>query len=296
MSNYERQLNFYIDANVPEWYVETPNGAALLAAQVKSISFGELVRASVQLTDGAPEFNSSGTLTNAWTALDGSGATAELVVDNNFNWWDDCVLKSPLTSGTAVGTIQIGNLNAVPRALGSIRLSATDIVHYNAYTVSNGIYTFTLADASFDTANFTPSASYAANVPVRLIEMPVIVSANNSAAPATGLFAGSLDAGNPVYKNLIEGKQSISGTQLEFNVYVSGRAVFRSRCLFDCLSAISPGDGTTWIRPDDYAALDSRYYSKQSGVALEGRVSALETAVGTFETQAEAIIGEGGEA
>ena len=88
MSNYERQLAFLIDANIPEWYIDTGDGVALLAANVKSISYGELVRASVQLTDGVPEFDAQGNLQNPWTQFAGSEATSEMVVDNNYNWWD----------------------------------------------------------------------------------------------------------------------------------------------------------------------------------------------------------------
>ena len=88
MSNYERQLAFLIDANIPEWYIDTGDGVALLAANVKSISYGELVRASVQLTDGVPEFDAQGNLQTPWTQFAGSEATSEMVVDNNYNWWD----------------------------------------------------------------------------------------------------------------------------------------------------------------------------------------------------------------
>ena len=259
MSDYYRQLNFYIDATVPEWYIESEDGAALLAANVKSISFGELVRASFQLTNGEPVFNSSGVLQNPWTAFAGSEAVSEVVIDNNFNWWDDCHLHTAITAGTAIATIEIDNLAAVPRALGSIRLSASDIVHYNAYTKQGNTYTFTLADESFDTASFTPAAGYAAGAAVRIIEMPVIVSAENAGIPATGYFAGTLDAANPVYEALIEGNSSISGTQLELSIFVSGRAVFRSRVIFDCLSALNPGEGTDYLRPNVWAAADSRY-------------------------------------
>lgn len=352
MSDYYRQLNFYIDATVPEWYIESEDGAALLAANVKNISFGELVRASFQLTDGEPKFNASGVLQNPWTAFSGANAVSEVVVDNNFNWWDDCRLQTALTAGTAVSTIAISNLSAVPRALGSIRLSASEIVHYNAYTVSNGVYTFTLADESFDTASYTPAVSYASGAAVRIIEMPVIVSAENEGIPATGYFVGTLDAANPVYEALIEGLSSISGTQLELSVFVSGRAVFRSRVIFDCLSALNPGEGTDYLRPNVWTTADSRYIQfanlsttavqlqsgstptavvtvtgeqvniqfgipagqpgntpyvgpngnwwigptdtglKADGAYLEPRVEALEEAVGTFEEDAMAIIGE----
>lgn len=288
MSDYYRQLNFYIDATVPEWYIESEDGAALLAANVKNISFGELVRASFQLTEGEPVFNSSGVLQNPWTAFAGSAAVSEVVVDNNFNWWDDCRLQTALTAGTAVGTIQISNLSAVPRALGSIRLSASDIVHYNAYSVSNGVYTFTLADESFETDDFTPEGSYAAGDAVRIIEMPVIVSAENSGTPATGLFAGTLDAANPVYEALIEGNSSISGTQLELSIFVSGRAVFRSRVLFDCLSALNPGEGTAWIRPNVWAAADARYiqYANLSTTATALTAGSNPTATVTVTGEA----------
>ena len=352
MSDYYRQLNFYIDATVPEWYIESESGAALLAANVKNISFGELVRASFQLTDGEPSFNSSGVLQNPWTAFAGSEAVSEVVIDNNFNWWDDCHLHTAITAGTAIDTIEIDNLSAVPRALGSIRLSASDIVHYNAYTKQGSTYTFTLADESFDTASYTPAARYDSGAAVRIIEMPVIVSAENEGIPATGLFAGTLDAANPVYEALIEGLNSISGTQLELSVFVAGRAVFRSRVLFDCLSALNPGEGTDYLRPNVWTVADSRYIQfanlsttatalsagstptaevtvtgeqvniqfgipagqpgdtpyvgqngnwwigstdtglKADGAYLEPRVEALEEAVGTFETEAMAVIGE----
>lgn len=257
--SYERQWKVYIDTKSLQLYSLENGTVTILAALAPKITSGELVNAVWQLTDGEPVFT-NGVLQNAYTGFAGSGASGEIIVDNNFNWWDTCALGAALTASTSVSSIQITGLASAPRALGTIYLSAADIVHYNAWTKTGDTYTFITSDSSFTTASFTPAENHSLSAAVRIYEQPIIVSASNDdSGRNTGLFSGLLDAANPVYEGLIEGLSQIRECYIEFNLYVNGRVVFRARNIFDCLSAMSHELSTPWVRPSVWTAADSRY-------------------------------------
>lgn len=286
--SYERKLLFFIDTKTTNIFLGTDAGAVLLGANVPAIQYGELVDCSFQLTDGAPAFDAQGGLSNPYTDLAGSGATSEIVVDNNFNWYDPARLGEDVPA-SEISTLTLTGVNFTPRQYGAIRLGAADIVHYCAWTASENAYTFTLADNTFAPAAFTPSQAYTSGAAVRIIEQPVIVSANNSATPASGLFSGILDAGNPVYEELVEGTAGIGSTQLEFSVYVAGRCVFRIRFLFDCLGAIDPGPAADWIRPDVWTQADSRYIQYANLTATATAVSSTSPASVTVNRTGDVV-------
>ena len=226
----ERLIELYIDTNTLEFY----NREGSLGAYTPAISAGELARLTFQLCDGPPAFDSDGKVTNPDIRFAGTLAAGESVIDNNFNWYDPVTLAAAVTSGSPIGTLRVKSTVEM-RPLGTIVLGKSDTVNYCEAVKQDDVWLLTLADANFSPADFTSSANYDSGAAARNIERPVIVSAqNDSSGRDTGLFTGLLDAANPVYESLIEGKQSISGTKIELNVYLDGRSVFRARFDFDC--------------------------------------------------------------
>ena len=271
----QRLIELFIDTNTLEFY----NRDGALGASTPSISAGELVQLNVQLCDGAPDFDESGAVKNPDTRFSGSSASAEFVVDNNYNWYDPVTLVNAVTSGSAIETLEIQS-TTTPRPLGTIVLGGTDYVNYCEAVKTETGYLLTLADAEFSPASFTPSVNCDAGSAARNIERPVIVSAqNDSTGRETGLFTGLLDAANPVYESLIEGNKEISGTILELNVYDGGRSVFRARFDFDCLGSIAYSASSGYIKSNAWTESDSRYL-KLSGGTLTGELKS--TAYNTF--------------
>ena len=255
----ERLIELYIDTNTLEFY----NREGSLGAYTPAISAGELVRLTFQLCDGPPAFDSDGKVTNPDIRFAGTLAAGESVIDNNFNWYDPVTLAASVTSGSPIGTLRVKSTVEM-RPLGTIVLGKSDTVNYCEAVKQDDVWLLTLADANFSPADFTPSANYDSGAAARNIERPVIVSAqNDSSGRDTGLFTGLLDAANPVYESLIEGKQSISGTKIELNVYLDGRSVFRARFDFDCTGSIAMNPSAEYIHSNIWAEADSRYIRRE---------------------------------
>lgn len=251
----ERVIELFINTEDGEFF----DRGGMLAAYNPAISAGELVRCDVQLCSGVPSFNASGELLNPDTSFAGTLAAGEIIVDNNFNWYDEGTLLEALTSGTEISALSVSS-EAAPRPIGAVMLDSDTVVNFCGWEKTEGGYRLTLADAEFNPAPFTPAAAFDAGAAIRIIEQPIIVSAqNDDTGRDTGRFSGLLDAANPVYESLIEGQESISACRLEFSIYLDGRAVFRARHLFDCDGAMAMTKGVAYLRSDSWREADSRY-------------------------------------
>lgn len=251
----ERLIELFINTEDGEFF----DRGGMLAAYNPAISAGELVRCDVQLCSGVPSFNASGELLNPDTSFAGTLAAGEIIVDNNFNWYDEGTLREALTSGTEISALSVSS-EAAPRPIGTVQLDSDTVVNFCGWEKTEGGYRLTLADAEFNPAPFTPAAAFDAGAAIRIIEQPIIVSAqNDDTGRDTGRFSGLLDAANPVYESLIEGQESISACRLEFSIYLDGRAVFRARHLFDCDGAMAMTKGVAYLRSDSWREADSRY-------------------------------------
>lgn len=251
----ERLIELFINTEDGEFF----DRGGMLAAYNPAISGGELVRCDVQLCAGVPSFNASGELLNPDTSFAGTLAAGEIIVDNNFNWYDDGTLLEALTSGTEISALSVSS-EAAPRPIGAVMLDSDTVVNFCGWEKTEGGYRLTLADAEFNPAPFTPAADFDAGAAIRIIEQPIIVSAqNDDTGRDTGRFSGLLDAANPVYESLIEGNESIPSCRLEFSIYLDGRAVFRARHLFDCDGAMAMTKGVAYLRSDSWREADSRY-------------------------------------
>ena len=251
----ERLIELFINTEDGEFFER----GGMLAAYNPAISAGELVRCDVQLCSGVPSFNASGELLNPDTSFAGTLAAGEIIVDNNFNWYDDGTLLEALTSGTEFSALSVSSESA-PRPIGTVQLDSDTVVNFCGWEKTEGGYRLTLADAEFNPAPFTPAADFGAGTAIRIVEQPIIVSAqNDDTGRDTGRFSGLLDAANPVYESLIEGNESIPSCRLEFSIYLDGRAVFRARHLFDCDGAMAMTKGVAYLRSDSWREADSRY-------------------------------------
>lgn len=251
----ERLIELFINTEDGEFF----DRGGMLAAYNPAISAGELVRCEVQLCAGVPSFNASGELLNPDTSFAGTLAAGEIIVDNNFNWYDDGTLLEALTSGTEISELSVSS-EAAPRPIGTVQLDSDTVVNFCGWEKTEGGYRLTLADAEFNPAPFTPAAAFDVGAAIRIIEQPIIVSAqNDDTGRDTGRFSGLLDAANPVYESLIEGQESISACRLEFSIYLDGRAVFRARHLFDCDGSMAMTKGVAYLRSDSWREADSRY-------------------------------------
>lgn len=251
----ERLIELFINTEDGEFF----DRGGMLAAYNPAISAGELVRCDVQLCSGAPAFNASGELLNQDTSFAGTLAAGEIIVDNNFNWYDEGTLLEALTSGAEISELSVSS-EAAPRPIGAVMLDSDTVVNFCGWEKTEGGYRLTLADAEFNPAPFTPAAAFDAGAAIRIIEQPIIVSAqNDDTGRDTGRFSGLLDAANPVYESLIEGNESIPSCRLEFSIYLDGRAVFRARHLFDCDGAMAMTKGVAYLRSDSWREADSRY-------------------------------------
>ena len=251
----ERVIELFINTEEGEFF----DRGGMLAAYNPAISAGELVRCDVQLCSGVPSFNASGELLNPDTSFAGTLAAGEIIVDNNFNWYDEGTLLEALTSGTEISALSVSSESA-PRPIGTVQLDSDTVVNFCGWEKTEGGYRLTLADAEFNPAPFTPAADFGAGTAIRIVEQPIIVSAqNDDTGRDTGRFSGLLDAANPVYESLIEGNESIPSCRLEFSIYLDGRAVFRARHLFDCDGAMAMTKGVAYLRSDSWREADSRY-------------------------------------
>lgn len=251
----ERLIELFINTEDGEFF----DRGGMLAAYNPAISAGELVRCDVQLCAGVPAFNASGELLNPDTSFAGTLAAGEIIVDNNFNWYDEGTLLEALTSGTEISALYVSSETA-PRPIGAVMLDSDTVVNFCGWEKTEGGYRLTLADAEFNPAPFTPAADFDVGTAIRIIEQPIIVSAqNDDTGRDTGRFSGLLDAANPVYESLIEGNESIPSCRLEFSIYLDGRAVFRARHLFDCDGAMAMTKGVAYLRSDYWREADSRY-------------------------------------
>ena len=251
----ERLIELFINTEDGEFF----DRGGMLAAYNPASSAGELVRCDVQLCAGVPSFNASGELLNPDTSFAGTLAAGEIIVDNNFNWYDEGTLLEALTSGTEISALSVSSESA-PRPIGTVQLDSDTVVNFCGWEKTEGGYRLTLADAEFNPAPFTPAAAFDVGAAIRIIEQPIIVSAqNDDSGRDTGRFSGLLDAANPVYESLIEGQESISACRMEFSIYLDGRAVFRARHLFDCDGAMAMTKGVAYLRSDSWREADSRY-------------------------------------
>ncbi len=251
----ERLIELFINTEDGEFF----DRGGMLAAYNPAISAGELVRCEVQLCAGVPAFNASGELLNPDTSFAGTLAAGEIIVDNNFNWYDEGTLLEALTSGTEISALSVSS-EAAPRPIGAVMLDSDTVVNFCGWEKTEGGYRLTLADAEFNPAPFTPAAAFDAGAAIRIIEQPIIVSAqNDDTGRDTGRFSGLLDAANPVYESLIEGKESLTACRMEFSIYLDGRAVFRARHLFDCDGSMAMTKGVAYLRSDSWREADSRY-------------------------------------
>ncbi len=259
-----KQIFYYLDASItpPGWYGS--DGQDLSANNPQAINWREFAEVQYQLTDGPPDFDAAGTLTNPYTGFTGATHTNATTIDNNFIKYQSSLLKTTLTAATPVSAIQ-QTAASTPRLLGTLYFvnssGESETVNYNGFTDDGGgLYTFTTADVDFTVADYTPTYNFAIDDTARVYEVPIILSANNSSDPDNGLYGGELDADNPVYEALVGNSDDITGCRIELNIYEAGRPVFVARMNFDCENRMAT-DFTSPLPPQaDYTVLDSRYW------------------------------------
>ena len=108
---------------------------------------------------------------------------------------------------------------------------------------------------------------------------------------AAGIITVPVNANTTRFLNVVNGKQSVGGWFELRGFDSNGNVVMVVLLQIICNNSIDPEGGLAPGPVEVDAA--SKTFVLSITNALEARVSALETAVGDFETQAEAIIGEG---
>jgi len=186
--------------------------------------------------------DANGVFDDPYTALVGETVTASMAIDNNAIHYADGKVETAITDGVAIGTIKLEALTQTPRIAGTIKLTnstaETENINYNGYTVTGGVYTFTLADGSFVVGNQTPTYAYAKGDAARVLEMPIVKDATvDVTGKDTGVFLGEMDCNNVIFLDLIKNQSEIASCLVELQVYNnSARRLFalsvRVRCLY----------------------------------------------------------------
>ena len=120
---------------------------------------------------------------------------------------------------------------------------------------------------------------------------------------ADGIISVPVNANTQRYHTVVNGKQSVGGWFELRGFDDQGNVTLVVLLNITCSNSIDPTGGAEPEPVDNDTATMTWVKARLAGkadvsdfTALEDRVTALESAVGDFETQAEAIIGEGGEA
>ena len=108
---------------------------------------------------------------------------------------------------------------------------------------------------------------------------------------AAGIITVPVNANTSRFLNVVNGKQSVGGWFELRGFDSNGNVVMVVLLQITCNNSLDPEGGLAPGPVEVDAA--SKTYVLGITNALASRVSALETAVGDFESQAEAIIGEG---
>ncbi|MFQ3578662.1 MAG: hypothetical protein SNJ71_00800 [Bacteroidales bacterium] len=158
------------------------------------------------------------------TSLASVNVSATAAIDNNAIHYYDGIPNVAITGGVSISTIEVKNLSGTPRICGRIKLTnengQSETINYNGVTLSNSIYTFTLADSNYVVGAQTPTYSYNTTTSTaRVLENPIVKDSNvNCTNKSTGLFIITLDCNNIIYQDTIEGSTEISGTVIELTV------------------------------------------------------------------------------
>jgi len=217
----------------------------------------------------------SGDFDDEYTGLTGTSVTATCAVDNNAVHYYDGEVNTAITGSVQISTIKIDNLGGTPRIAGRLKLTNsggdTETINYNGFTLDDGVYTFTLADADYDVAAQTPTYSYAEDDDCRVKELPIVKDASVDVTDKnTGLFEAELDCHNIIYQNLIEGTEEISDCKCELQVLDGSSNVilakeFKVKCLY-----LLDDDGGVAPAPS-FPDTDIVFNDSTKGIVLTGR-------------------------
>lgn len=220
----------------------------------------------------------SSTLTDFYTDLAAVTVTASVAVDNDAAHYNDGTVSTPaIVDGVAISTIKVAGLTAIPRTCGRLKLTnaaaETETINYNGWSVTGGVYTFTLADASYVVGDQTPTYAYIVGCAVRVLQLPIVKDASVDVTDkATGLFVASLDCDNIIFQDMVEGSREISGCRLELQVLnVAGERIIVKEFPVKCLYLLDDDGG---IAP----APTGTYYTKtEVDALLAGKVGGTGT-------------------
>ncbi len=249
MSN-EVPLELFVDIGKSTFH--TRNGR--LAGGMLRITSNEQKLLKIQLTEGIPNFDPEGVLTNPCTRFSGTDAQISAVADDNRTWEYPALLRNAIQVGTGISTLELELKNGVePRPIGAIRIDSIGEIRYHGYQKTSFGYAFVLANAHFDPEPFTSEKTVPAGADTFLIEMPIIASVNNNSdARDNGSFHFLLDAGNPVYRSIFSsgGDSGVRVIPLEITIASNGYAAFRATADLECSGTLSPGGVACWTRTE----------------------------------------------
>ena len=233
----------------------------------------------------------NGNYSDFYVGFVGKTVTSRAAVDNNFIITSTALLAVALSTGVPVGTITIKALGTnfnTTRPAGTINLSSTESVNYNAITADGDNWILQTANASFVTENYTPPADYAVNLALTSVELALIVdSAVDVTEKDTGLLVITNDSFNSVYQAEANGLEEIETCWQEFSVIEDAVTIMRKRFPVRCLGILDDDGGVAPAPSGSYynkTESDSRYVRQ----ALTTAYGAVATPAGTdklFERQ-----------
>jgi hypothetical protein len=221
------------------------------------IYLGENIQLNLQFIVGAPPSDVSQIV--KYTGFASSTIACEGAVDNNYTHYTEGALTA--NKSGEITSLSLSGLSVAPRARsGTVQLINSageyESVNFTAYSVSSGVYTFTVAA--------TLTYSYLSGDTVRVLEPPIISVGNSDidqTNKATGAFVLSVSGSSTVFESLVKGLpkipglSSLSNPAFEFKVYKNGVLSFVSVFELKCLNLIN---FTDVIAP----AIESNYYTK----------------------------------
>ena len=256
-------------------------GAELESNNVPSIIFGELATLEVQFLNSETIDSTTGLFSDPYTGFANMSIAATAVVDNDYNWFDSATLAQTLQANTAVPTLSLNYSPAStpPRPCGKLKIGSESVYYCAIAETSEGVYTLTLSDDSYEAANFTPANTYAAKSAVTIYPACLIKTQSldiDQTYKGTGKFIVPLNAGNIVMQSQIEGQEELTGCYFELKIYESGSIIKVVHCPITIESLIDYG-GPSGDNPDSTDDCDIKtYFGPTLNVASGATISALK--------------------
>jgi len=238
------------------------SGAELANENLPYIAYKEQLALTLQLI-------TSSTITDKYST---SGVTAcEAAIDDDWTHYYEGALTAG-KSGAVIAITADGFTSPDAYSTGTLYLQnaawENETVDYTAYSLANGVYTFTVAA--------TLTYAYAENDTCRLIAHPLIAVANSAITKtdaATGKFIIALDAHTQPFQRAINGKEEIVNCKFGFFALDNtGDDVISVLCAFKCKNRLID---TSVIGP---APADDYYTKTQIDAMIHGKVLTLTSA------------------